>query len=818
VANKPTLVSSSIQIDHNATTNYSANRHIDHTAVSITAGAGLTGGGDISSTRTLTALYIPSTDARAVNNPPASASAGLYADFKTNTTDGLVDGGTYHGVLTFRPYGITSDFSGGPAYQEGFTQNGNLYLRSGSLNTWSSWRKLAYETGSILGSSSFALTSSAATSITFNVNTGSFTGSFIGTHSGSTFGTSSWAQSASNLTGGATNYIPVWTSATLQSSSNIYQSAGNVGIGTASPAYKLDVSGSIGLSGFLFALKSGNYTQIFEPAGNTAIYLGNATDPSNYYDNTAHWWRTRGGGTVNMYLNSVGLGLGTLSPLAKLDVRGSVLVGTGSATNTMGATNYIAISTPTIGQSTGLEFYGAAAPYNPRAWITHTHTVSSQALTFNSTFSSGTGYANFIFSNGNVGIGTTSPNPSSRLHISGSSTTENADHGTFTMEAAGVNGLTFGYDSSAQRSWIYSRTAGFTGRPINLNGTLYVNGFNTGVGIGVTAPDTNLSIVKSSGGLPVSTGTTPTTAITRIKASANNAMFMGMDTSSPFSGWIQVSDITGLGTNYPLLLNPNGGNVGIGTTNPVAKLHVQTAVSKSILISDASHATLTSNLGSAITFNRPSDGTNNLAGIFGWNNGGLAISAREGLVLATGGASTYSATAEAVRIDTSGNVGIGTTNPTAKLVVNPIVIDASVHTYSANATVLTHQTATSTTVLNDPQEVLVLARQGTSGQAYGAAVALQLSRYKNTSVDSNTRLDFVLANTAYLSGPNTVMTLQSEGRVGIGTSLPGATLHIQGNVSASSYTGSFNGDGSQITNLSVPPALRPFYAATLGGF
>jgi hypothetical protein len=49
-----TLVSGSSQISHDSTTGYVANRHIDHTAVSITAGNGLSGGGDISATRTVT--------------------------------------------------------------------------------------------------------------------------------------------------------------------------------------------------------------------------------------------------------------------------------------------------------------------------------------------------------------------------------------------------------------------------------------------------------------------------------------------------------------------------------------------------------------------------------------------------------------------------------------------------------------------------------------------------------------------------------------------------------------------------------------------
>jgi hypothetical protein len=51
--NSDGVISSSVQVNHNATTNYVANQHIDHTTVSITAGSGLTGGGDISATRTI---------------------------------------------------------------------------------------------------------------------------------------------------------------------------------------------------------------------------------------------------------------------------------------------------------------------------------------------------------------------------------------------------------------------------------------------------------------------------------------------------------------------------------------------------------------------------------------------------------------------------------------------------------------------------------------------------------------------------------------------------------------------------------------------
>ena len=47
------LVSSSAQINHDSTTGFVANEHINHTSVSVNAGNGLTGGGTIAATRTI---------------------------------------------------------------------------------------------------------------------------------------------------------------------------------------------------------------------------------------------------------------------------------------------------------------------------------------------------------------------------------------------------------------------------------------------------------------------------------------------------------------------------------------------------------------------------------------------------------------------------------------------------------------------------------------------------------------------------------------------------------------------------------------------
>ena len=48
------FVTGSSQIDHNATTNYTASRHIDHSAITVGSGQGLSGGGTIDTNRSIT--------------------------------------------------------------------------------------------------------------------------------------------------------------------------------------------------------------------------------------------------------------------------------------------------------------------------------------------------------------------------------------------------------------------------------------------------------------------------------------------------------------------------------------------------------------------------------------------------------------------------------------------------------------------------------------------------------------------------------------------------------------------------------------------
>ena len=88
--NTETVVSGSIQVDHDATTNFVSNEHINHTSVTMTAGAGLTGGGTIASTRTFNVEsanngIVVNTDNIQLINDSSTFTDGVKAKLNTET-------------------------------------------------------------------------------------------------------------------------------------------------------------------------------------------------------------------------------------------------------------------------------------------------------------------------------------------------------------------------------------------------------------------------------------------------------------------------------------------------------------------------------------------------------------------------------------------------------------------------------------------------------------------------------------------------------------------------------------------------------------
>lgn len=163
-------------------------------------------------------------------------------------------------------------------------------------------------------------------------------------------------------------------------------------------------------------------------------------------------------------------------------------------------------------------------------------------------------------------------------------------------------------------------------------------------------------------------------------------------------------------------------------------------------------------------------------------------------------------------VTSDGKVGIGTTEPVSKLHLGAEVADDNGYPYDPDSLYVVHQTPTSDTALNDPEEVLLLARQGTSSKAYGAAASFRLSRFEDNSTNSRTRLDLVLAHDKFLNGPKTVLTVRSDGRVGIGTTEPAGSFQLEVANKSLFYEGINVGERIAFTSNNTE------VAATIGNF
>lgn len=193
-----------------------------------------------------------------------------------------------------------------------------------------------------------------------------------------------------------------------------------------------------------------------------------------------------------------------------------------------------------------------------------------------------------VYTDGNVGIGTTTP--ATPLDVVGSITASG--------RIVAGDGKVFGWGDRSTRiigdstsDYIAFLTDGGVERMrVNSGGN---------IGIGTTTPVTKLEIVQSTAGIGAlqiikdgAYNSEGNNAI-RIKSVADdNALQMGVDSTNNV-GYIQSMDPAVSWTTRPLVLQGNGGNIGVGAiTTPQAELHVfgGVIVGQGNTTCDATHA------------------------------------------------------------------------------------------------------------------------------------------------------------------------------------------------------------------------------------
>ena len=121
--------------------------------------------------------------------------------------------------------------------------------------------------------------------------------------------------------------------------------------------------------------------------------------------------------------------------------------------------------------------------------------------------------------------------------------------------------------SGGLATWTYNPTNGWQSRMTLTSGG--------NVGIGTNSPKLGLHTNRGASSAPATSGTTANGIAMFTPSDGTNALMIGAYGTSPYANWIQSSDYNNFAISFPLALQPNGGNVLIGTTTDNgAKLQV----------------------------------------------------------------------------------------------------------------------------------------------------------------------------------------------------------------------------------------------------
>lgn len=404
---------------------------------------------------------------------------------------------------------------------------------------------------------------------------------------------------------------------------------GNVGIGTASPSAKLEVtSGTNGVSGLKFTNfnsssatstgqavgvdASGNLVTI---AGGSTTFplngsLGSAAIPTySFSGDTDTGWFSPGAGILAASINSTermridasgNVGIGSATPTQALDVNGkiavsgtqtlynanstytgSIFVGNGGASlaHTFGNEGYYNTGVG-LGALTGVTTGFRNTAFGYQAGKALTTSYGNTALGYNALSATTTSPQNTAVGDQALAANTTSNNTAVGYTALAATTTgqQNTAVGSIAMA---VNTLGF-YNTAVGYSALNSNTSGNTNAAFAMqslqNNT--TGSYNSAFGYQSLSQNTtggyNSALGYKAGGY-LADGSTG-------NATASNSVYLGFDTRASAAGQTNETVIgsgaIGLGSNTVVLGSTSvvttalRGNVGIGTTSPSAKLEV----------------------------------------------------------------------------------------------------------------------------------------------------------------------------------------------------------------------------------------------------
>lgn len=203
-----------------------------------------------------------------------------------------------------------------------------------------------------------------------------------------------------------------------------------------------------------------------------------------------------------------------------------------------------------------------------------TNALTLSSLTTGSVYSSSGTLTNTAPTSGTIGYWSRNSGTST---LTGATANDNVDLGTGDMSANRVypaTALILGSNPASDGSIRFGNGLAMKWRNAanSANKQLYLSSSDVlttdaPVSVGVSS-GSPISLDYSgvvSGQSPASSGTTPVNPVGQFTTNRGTGLFVGGQFSSPFGMWMQVSDKTDLSINYPLLLNPNGGAVNVGS-------------------------------------------------------------------------------------------------------------------------------------------------------------------------------------------------------------------------------------------------------------